>query len=331
MHYDLATPYGIYTLRNGHPKEYSMALATKLWQGRLLDYFQESLRERVFTHQRLGLLLEALREPLELPASLRLTRFISVLQEHGQLKALEIKPEPRSTSRPRPGSDEGASVGYRPFARYIWGDASPFEVALSLRKGSYLSHASAVFAHGLTQQIARTVYVNKEQTPKPSPKGSLVQARIDQAFRGLPRQSHYIFTYKDTRLVLLNGKHTGNLEVSEMAGREGQTFPVTKLERTLIDITVRPMYAGGVFEVMEAFRGARERASVATMIATLKRLEYVYPYHQALGFYCERAGFPAGPLERFGALGAEYDFYLANKMPSPQYDQRWRIYYPQGL
>lgn len=31
---------------------------------------------------------------------------------------------------------------------------------------------------------------------------------------------------------------------------------VTDLERTLIDIAVRPAYSGGVFEVLEAFKNA---------------------------------------------------------------------------
>lgn len=309
-----------------------MPAPTKVWQQRVLELF-EGMQERVFTRQRLGALLEQHRAPLELPVSLSLRRFIDLLTTEGRLENVKIVPE-GAADQPTDEQEDGENErpGYRPFARYVWGDASPFEVALSLRRGSYLSHASAVFLHGLTVQIPRTVYANKEQSPKPAPRGGLVQSRIDYAFRQPPRMSQYIFLYRDTRLVLLNGKHTGNLEVSEIAGPAGEAFPATKLERTLIDITVRPTYGGGVFEVLEAFRGAKgRRASVATIIATLKSLKYIYPYHQALGFYLQRAGYPAGPLERLAALGLEYDFYLAHQMPSAQYDRRWRIYYPEGL
>jgi hypothetical protein len=38
---------------------------------------------------------------------------------------------------------------------------------------------------------------------------------------------------------------------------EALGIPVTNLERTLIDITVRPDYAGGVQNVLDAFRIAR--------------------------------------------------------------------------
>ena len=41
---------------------------------------------------------------------------------------------------------------------------------------------------------------------------------------------------------------------------------LTDVERTLIDITVRPHYAGGVYQVKEAFETARERVSVGRLI-----------------------------------------------------------------
>lgn len=305
-----------------------MAVSTKVWHKRVLDLFETELSERVFTTQKLAAVLESHRERLELPLALRVKRFITFLEEEGQLELVKIQPEQNPSLKK---TEDEVRVGYRAIPRYVWGDASAFEVALSLRPRSYLSHASAVFLHGLTTQIPKTVYVNQEQSPKPTPSGGLSQQRIDHAFRSRPRLTNYVFAYRETRLVLLNGKHTGNLEVTEFVDAGAHALSATKLERTLIDITVRPTYAGGVFDVLEAFRGARERASVATLVATLAKLDYVYPYHQALGFYLERAGFPANRLQRFTDLGLKYDFYLANQMPNPQHDPRWRIYYPEGL
>ena len=45
-------------------------------------------------------------------------------------------------------------------------------------------------------------------------------------------------------------------------------------------------------EVLEAHRAARDE-----LMATLKKLGHLYPYHQAIGFYLERAGFDGEALD----------------------------------
>jgi predicted transcriptional regulator of viral defense system len=105
----------------------------------------------------------------------------------------------------------------------------------------------------------------------------------------------------------------------------------TKLERTLIDIVVRPVYAGGPHEVVRAYETAASRISMNTLIATLKKLDYVYPYHQAIGFLLQKVGVPETQLAKLEALGLEWDFYLAHQISDPLYDSRWRLFYPQSL
>ncbi|MHB8800527.1 MAG: type IV toxin-antitoxin system AbiEi family antitoxin domain-containing protein [Thermoanaerobaculia bacterium] len=223
------------------------------------------------------------------------------------------------------------SADYAPFRRFAVGPPSPFELGLSLRGGAYLSHAAAVFLLGLNDQLPKTLYVNKEQTPKPVPSTPLAQDRIDRAFRASPRRSNYVYRYGETQYVLLSGKNTRDFGVEERRGPNGEPLRVTGLERTLVDIAVRPTYSGGVFQVLDAYRTAAGRLSVARILETLDRLDYVYPYHQVVGYYLEKAGMPEPETKPFKDLGLAWDFYLTHGLRDTEYVPAWRLHVPRGF
>jgi len=223
------------------------------------------------------------------------------------------------------------SERYEARVRYLWGDVSPYVVALSLRAGGYISHGSAVFIHGLTDQVPKTIYVNLEQSPKPKPRLGLSQERIDLAFSHRQRLSNLSYRFDAYTIVLLSGKHTGKLGVVDAKLDKRTRVPVTGLERTLVDIVVRPAYAGGLIQVLEAYRGAREHVSVPRLKRTIKALEYIYPYHQAIGYLLERAEYPSDSLRTLRAIGAQFDFYLGYGLREKEYDPGWRIFYPKGF
>ncbi len=220
----------------------------------------------------------------------------------------------------------------RPEARYIWGEASLYDVLLSLRPGSFLSHYTALQLHELTDQVPKSLYVNAEQGRKVARKTTLSQAGIDTAFARAPRVSNNMCVYEGLRVYLLNGKHTGNLGVVDSVGADGARIRITDIERTLIDIVVRPVYAGGVAQVLSAFRLARERVSINKLVGMLKRIDYVYPYHQAIGFYLDKAGgYRESQVALLQEIEQTHDFYLTYQMKEKDYSREWRLFYPKGL
>lgn len=214
--------------------------------------------------------------------------------------------------------------------RYLIGDPGPFTVALSLSPHSYLSHYSAMQVHGLTDQTPRTVYVNVEQRLQAGG-GTLTQGAIDRTFSRPCRMTRNTGQYGTYRIVRLNGANTGRLDVVEQPLEDGSVVQVTGLARTLIDAVVRPVHAGGVFEVAGAYRAAKGRVSVDELLRTLRGLHFSYPYHQAIGYYLERAGYTADQVEPFRQLPLRFDFYLDYALRQRDYNERWRLFVPQGF
>jgi hypothetical protein len=57
----------------------------------------------------------------------------------------------------------------------------------------------------------------------------------------------------------------------------------------------------------------------------------MYPFHQAIGFYMERAGYPQSKYERLKELGVQFDFHLSYGVKDAEYVSDWRLFIPKGL
>src|SRR5205085_11677041 len=106
---------------------------------------------------------------------------------------------------------------------------------------------------------------------------------------------------------------------------------VTGIDRTLINIVVRQTYAGGVHEVLNAYRKAAAMVSVNRLTATLQKLSYTYPYHQAIGFYLKRAGYKQAQLDLLRRFPMDFDFYLTHQTKEKDYVKEWRLFVPKGF
>jgi predicted transcriptional regulator of viral defense system len=208
-----------------------------------------------------------------------------------------------------------------------------FEVAMSIEKNSYLSHYSAVFINQLTEQIPKTIYVNKERGFNNKENDEKIDdEKVKNAFNKEPRVSKNIYTFDDKKIVLLNCMDTNKIGVRYVK-YENSMIETTNLERTLIDCVVRPFYVGGIEEVIKYFINAKNLVSINLIIEYLNKIDYIYPYHQAVGFYLDIASYSEKNIEKLKKINIYNDFYLTNFKSESElaYVKKWKIYVPKYL
>lgn len=278
--------------------------------------FFEAQAKRVFREKELEQLLTQQREGWRLASGTRVQDFVDLMQAATPLRAVQVDMAPK------------------PKILYTWGETTAFELASHLVPRGYLSHYTALYLHDLTEQIPKQLFVNQEQSSKkPVTLPALTQEELDAAFARPQRLTRAQAQYGNYSFVQLHGQSTGRLGVVEQVHFAAGRVELTSIERTLVDVTVRPDYAGGVYQVAEAYRRAAGRVSVNRLVGLLTKLGYRYPYHQAIGFYMEQAGnYKPAQLNLVRKLGTGLDFYLTHELNQPAaYDSSWRLYYPEGF
>lgn len=275
--------------------------------------FFERADQRVFSSTDLRRVFSSNRGAWRVPSSMTFSRFLDFLASQEEFRAVEFGFPNRRT------------------LRYTWREQRLLATVRTLRPRAYFSHYTAMYLHGLTLQVPNQVYLNAEQSAKPRG-GELTQHGIDVAFSSRPRETKNRAVVGNTTVCLLNGKQTGRLGVVPLRTPEGAEVETTTVERTLVDIVVRPWYSGGLQEVLEAYRAARDLVSVNALVGMLGQLDYVYPYHQAIGFCLEKVGgYDAQMVGLLRELDMDFDFYLAHRIEDKAYSESWRLYYPKGL
>lgn len=208
-------------------------------------------------------------------------------------------------------------------------NATIYEIAVALKENAYISHLTAAILHGLTKQNSSLIYISSEQTPKQRKENTLEQESIDYAFSQNQRVSGRTYTYNDRTIILLNGMSAGREGVIKVSTK--QPFPFTNIERTLIDVTVRPAYAGGAMAIFEMYKKALHKISFEELLGILNSISFIYPYHQSIGFYLQRAGYAGPYLNDLKKTGMQFDFYLDYNMPEKNYSKEWHVYYPAQM
>jgi hypothetical protein len=276
----------------------------------IIQYFKES-GKKVFSRSDISSILSEKRTFWRLTESLRIEKFIELLLDGTDLKRHQL--------------DFNSLV----LVSYSWGHFDILDLALSLKRNGYMSHYTSLSYLGLTEQIPKTIYITDEQSEKVATSDELLQEQIDQALAKPARLSNNYAVFDDQTIFLLKGKHTNQLGVEVNVDT---SFRATNIERTLIDIAVRPEYSGGIYEVMKAYENAHQDVSINKLISYLKKLDYTYPYHQCIGFYMMATGkYSESQLQLVRKLDMPLNFYLTHGIEDKRFSKEWNLFYPANL
>jgi hypothetical protein len=209
------------------------------------DFFEKS-QIQIYTFTELTVLFELHRNHWNLPKTMTIKKFIYELLEKTKMKSTKMQfPSNR-------------------FVRYVWGEnANLYSIAATLHKKAYYSHLAAMYLHGLIDTQPKEIFINVEQRERPQNSMELTQTGIDKAFRNHARVTANKAMVDGHTINLLNGKQTANLGVIQKEISDIGTFFLTNIERTLIDIAVRPVYSGGVKEVLNLNSSVENIATVS--------------------------------------------------------------------
>src|ERR1035441_7931525 len=117
-----------------------------------ISKFFDQFPPKLFTYSDLAQIFADHRQIWQLAEKTTIGKFLEFLLENTKLNLIYLESESHPNARS--------------ITRYSWGSVSPLELGASLMKGAYLSHGTAVFLHGLTDQLPKVIYVNKEQSAK---------------------------------------------------------------------------------------------------------------------------------------------------------------------
>ncbi|GGW83869.1 type IV toxin-antitoxin system AbiEi family antitoxin domain-containing protein [Salegentibacter mishustinae] len=284
-------------------------------QPSIKEYFSQ-INEKAFTTHDLSIIFENKRFDWKIAAYRNSKHFIKFLADNNILNSTKLKHQVSGSIKTILSKRNG----------------NFYDIALTIKKDGYLSNYTAMAIHELTLQIPKSIYISflkSDDRVAQKTIGKLSQDSIDKAFSKKQRQTSEIYKSEkeNYRIYLIQKNFT--LDNVGVITKNGLRY--TDLERTLIDIAIRPAYSGGVFEVLDAFSAAKEKVDLVKLERYLNTLDYTYPYHQLIGFYLNKANYNQEELRIFQNKITNYNFYLTYNISNKEFDQDWKIFYPKGF
>jgi len=216
-------------------------------------------------------------------------------------------------------------------------EMNPYEIAIAMFPAGYFCNLSSIYYHALTNQIPKSIYICNEtiSARQKSRTNDLSNSKLRDAFITPHRYTSYVFQLKNFEIIVIDkekGSRSGVIKVRADNALCPNNSCITCIERALIDAVVTPQYNGGIVCVYTYFKNARHKLNIQKLADIYRQLNFVYPYSQSIGFFLERLGMKKQASVIYDAFPPKYTFYVDhNAKTSWEYDDKWNLYYPNGL
>ena len=214
--------------------------------------------------------------------------------------------------------------------------AKVLEVSFLLIPKAYISHFSAMYYHNLTQQLPKKIYLSVERKSH-APHNKLEQKVINEALCKLGRLPKNIFSIFGYKIYLVHAKEANRVGIKRVSLFDKE-YRITTIERTMIDIVVRNEISGGMEEVIQVYKKAFDlyykEISINKIVFILKKLNYIYPYHQVVGYLLSKSGFDVSKIKK--EFDFQNDFFITrgevnSNLSNLIYDDEFKLYIPKEL
>ena len=212
-----------------------------------------------------------------------------------------------------------------------------YNLATSILPDGYFCHLTAIYHHSLTNQVPNAVYwCHEKLVPKKSRDAEkLSDGRIRSAFVKPHRHTSFVIQHNAHDILVVAGTRGFDHGVDKVQHQHSPCpvgSRVTCLERALIDAVVSPHYNGGLTSLCDYFRAAQQKLDTARMLDIYRKMKFVYPYAQSLGFFMEHCGMQSHAKELRRAYPPRQHFYVDHDAKTTwAYNERWMVFYPKGL
>ena len=214
---------------------------------------------------------------------------------------------------------------------------NPYGLAAKMFPAGYFCNLSSIYFHSLTNQIPKTIYICNETISEQlkTRADGVNNTLLRSAFIKPHRHTSYVFAVNDCKIAVVDRKKKSGHGVVKIHAHNTllpNNSRITSIERALIDAVVSPQYNGGIVSVYTYFKKARQKIDAQQLMDIYCKLDFIYPYSQVLGFFLDNIGLQKQASDIYDDYPPQFKFFVDhNAKASWNYDEKWKLYYPNGL